>query len=473
MANFPNGFLWGGAIAANQAEGAWQADGKGIALADVVRGGIIAGKPDAKVESGKYYPSHEAIDFYHQYHSDLELMAGMGFKCFRTSIAWTRIFPTGEETEPNEQGLAYYEEMFKTMRKLGMTPVVTISHYETPLNLVDKYNGWESKALIPLFERYCRAIFTRFGKLVPYWMTFNEMNNVMTIPFAAGALRVSGSPEHQLQQKYQAAHNMFVANARANKLAREIMPDAQMGIMLSLSGAVLYPASTNPDDVLATMNLQRRSLFFADVQLNGEYPTYFKRIQRDNHLQLDVTADELALIKAYPSDYLGFSYYRSSVYAAGGSTAGGTGGLLGQDNPYLKKSDWGWPIDPTGLRYLCNLLQDRYHKPLFIVENGLGDVDHIEEDGSIHDTNRINYLKAHVAAMDEALADGCNIIGYTWWGPIDIVSAGTGEMRKRYGFVYVDRDNQGQGTMQRRKKESYSVYREIIATNGDCLTNEG
>ena len=471
MASFPKDFLWGGAIAANQAEGAWQADGKGVDLADVISRGIMSGTPSSTIDPNTYYPSHEAIDFYHRYHDDLQLMAGMGFKCFRTSISWSRIFPTGEETEPNEAGLAYYQDMFETMHKLGMEPVVTISHYETPLNLIDKYNGWDSKKLIPLYERYCKVLFERFGKLVHYWMTFNELNNVMTIPFAAGAIRVSGTPQHQLQQKYQAAHNMFVANAHANKLAKAIMPDAHMGIMVSMSGAVLYPATPNPADVFATMNLQRRSFFFADTQLNGEYPRYFERIKRENHLQLDITADELALIKQYPSEYLGFSYYRSSVYAAGVSTAGSTGGVLGEDNPYLEKSDWGWPIDPTGLRYLLNVLQDRYHKPLFIVENGLGDIDKVAADGHIHDANRIKYLQEHVQAMNDAIEDGCDVIGYTWWGPIDIVSAGTGEMKKRYGFVYVDKDNQGHGTLKRIKKDSYDVYRDVIQSNGASVVN--
>ncbi|WP_285110253.1 glycoside hydrolase family 1 protein [Pediococcus sp. AC40] len=466
---FPKDFLWGGAIAANQAEGAWDVDEKGIALSDVIRGGIIKGKLDQYIYPDKYYPSHEAIDFYHRYHEDLKLMAGMGFNCFRTSIAWSRIFPTGEETQPNEKGLAYYREMFTTMKELKMKPVVTISHYETPLHLVNKYNGWESKKLIPLFERYCKALFENFGDLVPYWMTFNEMNNVHTIPFAAAAIRLHGDENHQLQQKYQAAHNMFVANAKAVKLAKRIMPKAHMGIMLSLSGAVLYPATTKPDDVLATMNLQRRSLFFADVQLQGKYPRYFERICKEHHLNLDRTQEELQLINDYTSDFLGFSYYRSSVYAAGESQKGGTGGLLGLENKYLKKSDWGWPIDPQGLRYLCNILEDRYHKPMFIVENGLGAEDKISDDGKIYDSYRIEYLKDHLKVIDEAIKDGCEIIGYTWWGPIDIVSAGTGEMKKRYGFIYVDKDNNGNGTLKRMKKESYNVYKEIISTNGKSL----
>ncbi|WP_412989501.1 glycoside hydrolase family 1 protein [Pediococcus siamensis] len=471
MVDFGDGFLWGGAIAANQAEGAWNVAGKGPDISDTLTHGIMAKEIHTKIEENAYYPSHEAIDFYHRYKDDLELMHEMGFKCFRTSIAWSRIFPTGEEEKPSEAGLAYYEEMFSTMKRLGMEPVVTISHYETPLNLVTKYNGWTSKKLISLYLRYCKAIFKRLGHLVNYWMTFNEINNVRTIPYAAAGVLLSGNKAERLSQIYQASHNMFVANARANKLAHQIMPKAHMGVMLSLSGAVIYAGTTKPEDVLGTYQLQRRSLFFADVQLRGKYPSYFKRMITENHLTLDITENELADIKAFPSDYLGFSYYRSSVYETGVNTAGGTGGLLGKPNPYLKISKWGWPIDPIGLRYLCNLLQDRYDKPLFIVENGYGDEDKII-DGKIHDQERIAYLKAHLIEVHEALQDGCNIIGYTWWGPLDIVSAGTGEMRKRYGFVYVDKNNAGEGTLRRMKKDSFYEYQKIIQTNGASLFEE-
>jgi len=468
MKKFDSQFLWGGAIAANQAEGAWNTDGKGPDISDTLSHGIMDKSPSTTIQANQFYPSHEAIDFYHHYREDLELMHEMGFKCFRTSVSWTRIFPTGEEIEPNEAGLKYYEDMFKTMQKLGMEPVVTISHYETPLNLVKKYNGWESKKLINFYLNYCEVIFKRFGNLVHYWMTFNEINNVRTIPYAAAGILLSGNQEHRLSQIYQASHNMFVANARANKLAKKIMPDAHMGIMLSLSGAVVYAGTTKPEDILGTYQLQRRSLFFADVQLRGKYPNYFKRMIEENNLSLDITDDELADIKAYPSEYLGFSYYRSSVFEMGVNTAGGTGGLLGKENPYLKVSKWGWPIDPKGLRYLCNVLQDRYDKPLFIVENGYGDEDQIT-DGEIHDPQRIKYLKDHLKEVYEAIHDGCDIIGYTWWGPIDIVSAGTGEMKKRYGFVYVDKDNAGRGTLKRMKKDSFYEYQRIIKTDGASL----
>ncbi|WP_255585170.1 glycoside hydrolase family 1 protein [Virgibacillus saliphilus] len=467
MTVFPKDFLWGGAIAANQAEGAWNMDGKGTAITDVTEHGIAKNQHDKKVEPGKVYPSHEAIDFYHRYAEDLEYMAEMGFNCFRTSIAWTRIFPTGEEETPNEKGLEFYDKLFDKMLELGMEPIVTISHYETPLNLYTKYNGWESRELIPLFEKYCRVIFDRYKDKVKYWMTFNEMNNVHTIPYASAAMDLTGERSNQLRQVYQATHNMYVANALANKIAKDMMPNAHMGIMISLSQAAGYPATPKPEDVFGTLQFQRRTFISADVQIKGKYPNYVKRIWEENDVRLDITDEDLKLIAAYPSSYIAFSYYRSSVFEDGMKIYGDTGGVVGKENPYLEVSDWGWPIDPLGLRWMCNVMQDRYDCPLMIVENGLGDKDTISEDGKIHDEARAKYLTDHVKAIGEAIKDGCNIIGYTYWGPIDIVSAGTGEMKKRYGFIYVDKDNEGKGTLNRMKKDSFDTYKEIIENNGE------
>lgn len=471
MTVFPKGFLWGGAIAANQAEGAWQAGGKGPSISDVTPHGL-GGEVDSKPIPGKYYPNHEAIDFYHRYQGDLQYMQEMGFNCFRTSIAWSRIFPDGEEAEPNEAGLKYYDDLFKTMHELGMEPVVTISHYETPLALHDKYGGWTDRHLIDLYEKYCRVLFTRYGNIVHYWMTFNEMNNTHTIPYAAAAITVSGDADHKTAQMYQAEHNMYVANAKAVRLAKQLMPAAHMGIMLSLSQAAVYPATCAPKDVFGAMQLQRRTFISADVQLRGAYPGYAKRIFQEHHFELKMGPDDLQLIHDYPSEFLGFSYYRSSTYADGTPIYGDTGGVVGRPNPYLKATDWGWQIDPLGLRWICNLVQDRYNCPMFIVENGLGMKDKVEPDRSIHDPARADYLKQHVRAIGEAIKDGCNIMGYTWWGPIDIVSAGTGQMSKRYGFVYVDRDDAGHGTLARSKKDSFEAYKQIIASNGESVFDD-
>ncbi|TDT51924.1 glycoside hydrolase family 1 protein [Fonticella tunisiensis] len=462
---FPEGFLWGGAIAANQAEGAWNEDGKGPDISNVVTHGFT--KPaDEDIIEGKYYPSHEAIDFYHRYKEDIALFGEMGFNCFRTSIAWSRIFPNGDDAEPNEKGLQFYDDLFDEMLKYGMKPVVTISHYETPLHLFKKYGGWRNRKLIEFFTRYCETIFKRYKDKVKYWMTFNEINNMHTIPYAAGAIKFEEG-ENILQPIYQASHHMFVASSLAVKLCHQIIPDAKIGCMLSLSA--VYPNTCHPDDVFGAYELRRRSLFYSDVHLRGYYPSYIKRIweERDVHVHMEQGDEEI--IRLYPADYLGFSYYRSTTYKAGMPILGHTGGIVGLENPYLKSTAWGWQIDPKGLRYVCNELYDRYQKPLFIVENGLGADDKVEEDGSIIDDYRIDYLNSHLREVREAIKDGVDIIGYTWWGPIDIVSAGTAEMKKRYGFIYVDKDNEGNGTLKRAKKKSFYWYKKIIETNGEIL----
>ena len=463
MSVFPNDFLWGGAIAANQAEGAWNVDGKGSSISDVVRGGIASGKHDAVIDPHKYYASHEAIDFYHHYKEDVALFAEMGFTCFRTSIAWTRIFPRGDETSPNEAGLKFYDDLFDELLKYGIQPVITLSHYETPLALYQEYGGWKNRKLVNFFTRYCEVVFRRYREKVKYWMTFNELNNMNRMPFATGAVDPSSTP----QELYQANHHQFVANALANKLCHEIIPDAKIGCMLSLS--TVYPATCNPEDIFSTMQLRRRSLFYSDVMMLGEYPAWTPRLFREQNIELVMEDGDLDLIARYPSDYLGFSYYRSVLHQAGGEFRVDTGGTVGQDNPYLEKTAWGWPIDAKGFRIVCNELADRYRKPLFVVENGYGGVDEPDENGVINDTARIDYGHQHIREMGEAIADGCDIMGYTWWGPIDIVSAGTGEMKKRYGFIYVDKDNDGNGTLKRSKKRSFDWYKQVIASNGETL----
>ncbi|WP_263752926.1 glycoside hydrolase family 1 protein [Kosakonia cowanii] len=463
MSVFPNDFLWGGAIAANQAEGAWDEDGKGPSIADVVRGGIASGKHDAVIDPNLYYASHQAVDFYHHYKEDVALFAEMGFKCFRTSIAWSRIFPRGDETTPNEAGLQFYDNLFDELLKYGIEPVITLSHYETPLALYQEYGGWKNRQLIDFFTRYCETVFRRYQGKVKYWMTFNELNNMNRMPFATGAVDVDASP----QEIWQANHHQFVANALANKLCHEIMPNALIGCMLSLS--TVYPASCNPEDIFSTMQLRRRSLLFSDVMMLGEYPAYAKRLLNDLGVKLETAEGDMQLLKLYPSDYLGFSYYRSVLHQAGGQFRVDTGGTAGLDNPFLEKTEWGWPIDPLGFRIVCNELADRYRKSLFIVENGYGGVDEVQANGEINDQARIDYGRRHIQAMAEAIADGCEIMGYTWWGPIDIVSAGTGEMKKRYGFIYVDKDNEGNGTLKRSKKRSFEWYQQVIASNGEVL----
>ncbi|WP_460293627.1 6-phospho-beta-glucosidase [Clostridium tertium] len=464
---FPKNFLWGGAIAANQAEGAYNEDGKGLSVADILAVGADRFKNvELEINENKYYPSHEAIDFYHTYKEDIRELSELGMKCFRTSIAWSRIFPNGDDKEPNEKGLEFYDNLFDELLKNGMEPVITISHFETPLNLITKYGGWKNRKLIDFYVNYCSVIFNRYKNKVKYWMTFNEINHAHTLPLIAAAIVVK-EDENKLQDIYQASHNMLVASAKAVIMGHEINKDFKIGCMLSLSP--IYPASCKPEDVFESYELRRRSLFYSDIQMLGEYPSYFKRIAKENNITIEMEDEDIEILKKGVCDYLGFSYYRSSLHEAGMKILGNTGGLLGKKNPYLSETKWGWPIDPLGLRYVCNELTDRYHKPLFIVENGLGAIDEVTEDGKIHDEERMEYLKKHVIMMNEAIEDGADIIGYTWWGPIDIVSAGTGEMKKRYGFVYVDKDNNGKGTLKRIKKDSYNYYKQIIATNGENL----
>ena len=464
-APFPEGFLWGGAIAANQAEGAYLEDGKGLDISNGLAHGI-KGEHDVVIDPNKHYPTHVAIDFYHRFESDLDLMAQMNFKAFRTSINWSRIFPNGDDAEPNEAGLAYYDRLFDAMIERGMEPVVTLSHYETPWHLVEKYGSWRSRDLIDFFLRYCDTVFKRYNGKVKYWLTFNEINNMRRMPGAAGGIFFEPG-ENQQQVIYQACHNMFVANSLAIKLCHEICPDAQIGCMLSLSN--VYPNTCHPDDVFETMELRRRSLFFGDVMIRGRYPKYLNTFWNSEGVKIEMEPGDLELIEKYTSDFLAFSYYRSTTHRFGDPFSGSTGGDQGTPNPFLKTTPWGWQIDPKGLRYTLNELYDRYQIPLFIVENGLGQIDEVAPDGKIHDPYRIDYVREHVKAMSAALADGVELMGYTYWGPIDIVSAGTGEMKKRYGFIYVDEDNEGNGTLKRTPKDSFYWYANVIASNGKCL----
>ncbi len=459
---FPETFLWGGAIAANQAEGAYDVDGKGMSIADCFAHGI---KHDADIPpvEGRFYPSHEAIDFYHNYKDDLALMQQMGFNVFRTSINWTRIFPNGDDAEPNEKGLQFYDDLFDEMISRGMQPLVTLSHYETPLHLVEAYGSWRNRKLIDLFLRYCDVVFHRYKNKVKYWLTFNEINNMRRMPGAAGGIFFKKGENHQ-QVVYQACHHMFIANSLAIKLCHEIIPDAKIGCMLSLSNT--YPHTCKPEDVFETMELRRRSLLFGDVMIRGEYPAYMARIWDEEDVKIETEPGDEELLKKYTSDFLGFSYYRTSTHEYGQPFCGDTGGDQGTPNPYLETTPWGWQIDPLGLRYTLKELNVRWQIPLFVVENGLGQVDVPDANGQIHDSYRTDYLRRHLQAVKDAIRDGVEVMGYTYWGPIDIVSAGTGEMKKRYGFVYVDRDNEGHGTMERRKKDSFDYYAHVIATNG-------
>ncbi|MDR2194864.1 MAG: 6-phospho-beta-glucosidase [Treponema sp.] len=473
---FPQGFLWGGAIAANQTEGACLEDGKGLSCADVAHGGKgrfaeltnAARMREIIANPQGFFPSHEAIDFYHHYKEDIALFAQMGFKVFRTSIAWARIFPNGDDAEANEAGLRFYDNVFDECRKYGIEPLVTLSHYESPLTLTKKYNGWESRELIPLFERYVRVVLQRYKDKVRYWLTFNEINATLFAPFL-GAGAIIDDPKRNKQAVYQCAHNQLVASALTVKACREIAPDAKIGNMIA--AMLVYPYTCRPEDVWLAAEMERKTYFFSDVQLRGYYPAYMKCFFKKHGINLKIGTDDERILREGTVDFLSFSYYMSTTVSSSPEQAQTAGNLFGGvKNPYLKSSEWGWQIDPLGLRILLNFLYDRYQKPLFIVENGLGAKDTPTPDGSINDDYRIDYLREHIKAMKSAVEeDGVELWGYTTWGCIDLISASTGEMSKRYGFIYVDKDDEGNGSLTRTVKKSFGWYRDIIASNGEKL----
>lgn len=468
---FPNNFLWGGALAAHQCEGAYNEDGKGLCTADTLICGDAIKRLfniSTEIKEGVYYPSHEAIDFYHRYKEDVKLLAEMGFKALRTSIAWSRIFPNGDDEAPNEKGLQFYDDLFDELLSYNIEPVITLSHYEMPLNLLKKYGAWENRKLIRFFETYAKTVFERYKDKVKYWMTFNEINVVKMMPYLGGGMLLSHTDSEFLQKVYQAAHHQFVASSLAVKACHEIISDGKIGMMMA--GMLSYPKTCNPEDVLKTAEMERNSLFFSDVMMRGYYPTYINRYFDENNIDIKMEDGDIELLKQYTTDYLAFSYYMSSVTSADPEDNKMTGNFaMGISNPYLDTSEWGWQIDPTGLRVYLNQLYDRYQKPLFIVENGLGANDIVKEDGTIEDDYRIEYLRKHIEAMKEAVKDGVDLMGYTPWGCIDLVSCSTGEMKKRYGFIYVDKDNDGNGTLDRKKKKSFYWYKKLIESNGEDL----
>lgn len=479
MTEFPKGFLWGGATAANQLEGGYREGGKGLSIADALPGGPdrfkIVTQPDFNwsLDEKKYtYPNHRGIDHYHRFKEDIALFAEMGFKCYRFSIAWSRIFPQGDETEPNEAGLKFYDDVIAECLKYDIEPVITISHYEMPLYLAQHYGGWKNKSLIKFYERFADVVLTRYHKQVKYWMTFNEINSAFHFPVMSQGM-VPSNGANQMQNIYQAWHNQFVASALAVKIGHALDSHLQIGCMILYATAYSYDA--NPINQLATLqHNQGFNYFCGDVQVRGEYPAYTNRLMKQFGFEfndLDWNDEELALLKQNPVDYIGFSYYMSStVNETAVDTELASGNLIGGvKNPFLKASEWGWQIDPVGLRIALNELYNRYQKPLFIVENGLGAVDQINDQHQVDDGYRIDYLREHIEAMRAAIADGVDVMGYTPWGCIDLVSASTGQMSKRYGFIYVDLDDAGNGTLNRYKKRSFDWYRMVIESNGAKL----
>lgn len=463
---FPADFLWGGATAANQVEGGYDTDGKGLSIQDVMPHGIMSPPTDGPTADNLKL---EAIDFYHRYAEDIALFAEMGFGVYRFSIAWSRIYPNGNDEKPNEDGLAFYDRVLDELDKHGIEALVTISHYETPLHLAQQYNGWASRELIGFYESYCRTLFERYGSRVKYWLTFNEINSVLHAPLMSGGIM---TPKEQLSQQdlYQAIHHELVASARATKLARELMPEAKVGCMIL--AMPIYPLTPNPDDVVKAMHADHANYAFGDIHCRGEYPGYLLRAFRDQGIELVITEQDREDLR-HTVDFVSFSYYMSICESADPAAVSGPGNLLGGvANPTLPASEWGWQIDPQGLRVVLNDFWDRWQKPLFIVENGLGAKDQlVEVDGepTVIDDYRIAYLNDHLVQVREALADGVPVLGYTTWGCIDLVSASTAQLSKRYGFIYVDRNDDGTGSLARYRKKSFGWYQDVIASRGSVL----
>lgn len=483
---FPEGFLWGGATAANQYEGGYQSGGKTLSTADVFMGGdvntpryITYQLPNGEIGQStgeeaipkgakgyvipdQYYPSHVATDFYHNWKEDIALFAEMGFKSYRFSMNWTRICPNGL-SKVNEEGLQFYENVIDELLKYGIEPVVTMNHFDVPLHLADEYDGWSSRETIDHFLFFSEQIFTRFKDKVKYWMTFNEINILRNFT----KLGVHATDD---QTRYQAKHHVFLASAKAVALGKKINPDFEIGMMVAY--ILNYPIDSNPKNILESLQHNRELEFYMDVQVLGEYPAY--KLKEFERLGVDIkmAEDDLEILKRGTVDYIGFSYYMSSVSDVNAKPEDSVVGnqMRVIKNPFLEESDWGWAIDPTGLRIALSKLYDRYRIPLFLVENGLGAYDKVEDDGTIQDDYRINYFKSHIQAMHDAIyLDGVELIGFTPWGCIDLVSAGTGEMEKRYGFIHVNLDNDGNGDMSRSRKKSFHWYKEVIETNGASI----
>ncbi|OOE92777.1 6-phospho-beta-glucosidase [Salinivibrio sp. AR640] len=469
---FPDNFLWGGAVAAHQVEGGWNCDGKGVSIVDVLTKGEhgVPRKITEQVQAEETYPNHQAVDFYHRYRDDIAMFAEMGFKCFRTSIAWSRIFPNGDEATPNEAGLAFYDGLIDCLLEHDIEPVITLSHFEMPHHLVSEYGGWANRAVVDHFVRFCEAVLTRYRDKVTYWITFNEINNQLNWDYPLFGYCNSGvvftEHDHPEQTLYQVLHHQFVASAKVVALGHVINPEFSIGSMIHMMP--LYPATCHPDDMLASQQAMRDKYLCSDVQIRGHYPHYIWPQWASKGIKVVMHDDDAQILKNGQADFLAISYYMTNIVDANPPEQDENALFSASRlNPHLPASDWGWQIDPKGLRYALSELYERYELPIFVVENGLGAVDIPDQTGAINDDYRIDYLSQHIEALEEAISlDGVDVMGYTPWGCIDCVSFTTGEYRKRYGFIYVDRHDDGSGDFSRSRKKSFDWYKQVIANNG-------
>ena len=478
MMKFPEHFLWGGSFAANQVEGAYNEGGKGLSEVDVFpksdrKHGGIFGLPLEKLleaaadRDDQKYPKRRGIDFYHHYKEDIALFAEMGFKVLRFSISWPRIFPDGDETEPNPEGIRFYHDVINELKKYGIEPLITMSHFEMPLNLALKYNGWTDRRLIDFFVRYAETLFAEYANDVKYWITFNEIDATVHIPFY-GAGIIPERTENLEQAKYQALHHQFVASALVTKLAHSNYPSIRIGCMATKN--LKYPATCKPEDCMQWLKETEMDGFYTDVQAFGEYPYFIRRMWDDKNITIRMAPEDETILKENTVDFISFSYYASLVTSADSAAKEKTNAnlLVGEKNPYLKQTPWGWQIDPEGLRFSLNQMYDRYKRPLFVAENGLGTIDEFKNN-TVEDDYRIDYIRDHIKALGKAIEDGVDVFGYTYWGCIDCISGSTSEMSKRYGFIYVDQDDDGNGTKNRYPKKSFYWYQKCIASNGEEL----
>lgn len=485
MTRFKDDFLWGSAVSAQQMEGAWNVGGKGISTRNLATAGSLnkARRQTRTIEEGVYYPASESIDFYHHYLEDIALFKEMGWKAFRTSIDWTRIYPNGDDDQPNEEGLAWYRRMFTALKEAGIEPLVTLFHFETPVSLLKKYpDCWLDRRFVEAYVRYCRTVMTEFKDLVKYYLPFNELD-VLLMGFPAQMIiplyreendghsmdfNNPGGSNSDLQLCLQAAHNQLVASAMVVKIGHELG-----GIKVGgMGGSITYPMSAKPEDNLAALQKEQiTTQYILSVESTGEYPHFAPRFWKEHGIKLDISDEDEKILKEGTCDFISFAYYMTSCITTDEEIKKNSrlAAFGSYQNPYLNSSDWGWQIDPVGMRILLNRLYELYHKPIWIVENGLGAVDVLEEDKTVHDQYRIDYLREHIRQVGEAIEDGVDVMGYLSWGGIDIISDTTGEMKKRYGFIYVDLDDEGNGTRERYRKDSFYWYKKVIASHGEDL----
>ena len=485
---FPKGFLWGGDISANQCEGGWDEGGKSPNMTDYHTGGTVNsprmatyimpdgtyGKTPAMIENcnlpegaklainpDEFYPNHKATDFYHHYKEDIAMFAELGFKAFNMTLSWARIFPKGIKEGINPEGVEFYHNVFKECLKYGIEPLVHLYKYDMPAFYIEELGGWKNRFLIEEFVEFGKASIDEFQE-VTYWSTFNEIN-------AAQFSILDSNNQEEVQRQYQALHNQLVASAKVVKYLHDNYPDKKIGCMQA--GIFTHALTCDPEDELANQREMQKNFWYAgDVFARGYYPSYAKYLWKELNIILDITEEDLKVLKEGTVDMFTYSYYMTNNVTTHETDDTVQGNFAaGIRNPYLTYSDWGWALDPLGLQYSLEKIYDRYRIPLMVVENGLGAYDTVEEDGSIHDDYRIDYYRPHIEAMSAACDNGVDLIAYTTWGCIDLVSAGTGEMRKRYGFIYVDKHDDGTGDLSRRPKDSFYWYKKVIESNGTDL----